>query len=123
MAVVKSFLLLVLPAPQLLLLFDWQIKNPLAIFAAAALKFVMAIFALDKQQMTRPVFAIPVRVAFLSALMAIADYITRYLFAEPIVKNKILAFKFIFQIFLFDLTSIFDNSAFEMKNLCKTVVH
>ncbi len=83
----------------------------------------MAIFALNKQQMTRPVFAVSVRVAFFVALMAIADYLVRDLFAEPTVKVKILAFKFIFQIFLFDLTSVFNNSAFEMKNLCKTVVH
>jgi hypothetical protein len=38
----------VLTAPQFFLLFGWQIKNSLAIFTAATLKFAMAIFALNK---------------------------------------------------------------------------
>ena len=75
LAVVESFLLQVLTAPQFSLLFIWQIKNPLAIFAAAALKFVVAIFALNKQQMTRPIFAVSMRVTLFGALMTMADYI------------------------------------------------
>ena len=90
--------------------------------AATAFKFIQTIFALNKQQMTSDVFAVAMRVRFLAALMAIANDFLRDLLAQTIIENEIFAFEFIFQILLFDLPHIFDNSAFEMKNLCKTVV-
>ncbi len=72
--------------------------------------------------MTRLIFAIHVRVAFFSALMTTAYNFLCYLFPEPVVKNKIFALEFIFQTLQFDLPRVFDNSAFEMKNFCKTIV-
>ena len=72
--------------------------------------------------MARFIFAIPVRVAFFAALMAIADDFFRDLLAEPIVENKILSLKFVFKTLFLYLMNIFDNAAFKMKNLCKTVV-
>lgn len=62
------------------------------------------------------------RVAFLAALVAIADYFAADLFAEPVIENKIFPLKFIFEIFLFDLTRVFDNTAFEMKNIFESVM-
>ncbi len=52
-----------------------------AIVAAAAFKFFAAILALNKQQMTRAVFAITMRVGFFAALMTIANNFICYLLA------------------------------------------
>ena len=72
--------------------------------------------------MTRFVFTVVVRIAFFAALVAIADYFAANLFAETIVENKIFALKFIFEILLFDLMDILNNTAFEMKNFFESVV-
>ena len=72
--------------------------------------------------MTRFVFAIRMRRALFAALKTAADDFIRNLLAETIVENEIYAFEFIFQPLISDLTHVFDNSAFEMKNFFKAFV-
>ena len=80
------------------------------------MKFRAAAFALNKEQTTRFVFAIRLRIAFLAALTAAADDFVRNALAHSVVENEILAAKFIFQALRFNLTDVFDDAAFKVKN-------
>ena len=68
------------------------------------------------------IYTIHMGVCRLAALMALGDDLIRYFFAQPLVKYKILPVKFIGEFFFVDLVYIINNTTFQVKYICKTVM-
>ena len=80
------------------------------------------IFTLDKKQMTAFVDAIGMHITRFATLMALRHNIVCDSFAQAVIKNKIFAYKFTFQTFCFNLSRVFNNSAFKLIHVFKTFV-
>jgi len=78
--------------------------------------------ALDEQQMTAFIAAIGVGIGRAAALMTAGDDLAADAFAKAVVEYEILSFKFIFQPLFPDGIGIVDNAAFEMINVCKSLM-
>ncbi len=72
--------------------------------------------------MTGIIGTIGMDIIWLSALMALGNYILAYSFCPAIIKNKILPDKFILQVVLFDLSGILNNTALQLVHLFKALV-
>ena len=72
--------------------------------------------------MTPLVDTIGMGVGGLSALVAACDHIFGNTLREPFVKNEIFSDKKIIQLLFFDLTSIIDDTPFEVKNILESLV-
>src|SRR3954470_9701358 len=79
-----------------------------------------AFVALDEQQMTRFVRAIRMRVARFPALMAVGNDVVSDPLTQTLVEHEILAYELALQTFGFDLSRVFNDSAFELVDVLKT---
>ena len=107
---------------QFFLLLIWQGINILTCRRAALIHFSGTGLALNEKEMTGLIRAIYMGITRSPALMALGDYVRRYPFAAPMIKNKVLAQKFVFKIFIIYLPRVFYNAAFKLVYLLKTLV-
>ena len=110
------------PFAELFLFGGGQLEYRIAFIAAAAVVLRGTVFALDEQQVTAVVLAVGMCIAGFAALVAVADDIVCNAFAEALIKYKVLAFEFVGDALLAGFVGIFDDTAFEVIYVLKTVV-
>ena len=115
-AFVENIAAFVYAFTQFFLLFNGKVNEVLALLAAAAIVFLFALFALDKQQVTTFVGAVHMGVGGLTALVAAGNHFIGDPFAQAVVENKILSVKFYRQLFILHLVGVVDDAAFEVND-------
>jgi len=96
-----------------------QLDHLDALLAAALFHLFGTLIALYKEQMTGLVCAVGMRIAGLTALVAIRNDIFGYPLATPVVEYKILPEEFVLQAFFLHLPGIFDDTALKLENILK----
>ena len=127
--VVPAFLRLIedlypihLAFPQFLLFSFRHIIYRLALKTAAAVKLFCAGFTLNEQEVTTVVFTIGMIVAGRTALVAVANHVLCDPLPQAFIEYKVLAFEFIGNTFLAYLVSVFNDTAFKVVYIFKTVM-
>jgi len=93
-----------------------------AFLAAACLILFVAVVTLYEQQVTSIVHAVDMRVAGLSALVAVRDDFWADPFSETIVENEILPDESVLQAFCTHLIDIIDDAPLKVENIPETIV-
>src|SRR5260221_14637235 len=94
----------------------------ITLVAAASFISNGTFITLNKQKMTAIIFTIGMGISRFSALVAFCNNIFCDSFTQPVVKNKILSYKFTWKAFFLYLLRIVDNTAFEMKYIFKSIM-
>src|SRR6186713_226992 len=110
------------PLSDLFLFVGRKVSDILAFRAAAAFESGGAVRALDEEEVTAFIPAVGMGIGRLAALVTGGNDLSTDPFAQPVIEDEILSFKFIFQSFLLYGICIVDDAAFQVKDVGKALV-
>ena len=99
-----------------------HLKYFLALRAATAVELTGTFFTLNKKQVTPVIAAIDMGIGWLPALVTPGNDFIAHALAQPVIKDKILPMKLVFQAMGPHGTGIINKTAFQMVDIFKPLM-